>query len=54
MTYSSVVSRDTLSIGFLMAKINGLDIIDGDIQNAFLKVPTQEKHYITNRNLIII
>ena len=43
MEYLSVVSRDTVQIGFLMAAINVLYFIDGCIQNAFLEVPTQEK-----------
>ena len=43
MTYSSVVSRDTVRIGFLIAALNGLDILAGDIQNAFLEAPTKEK-----------
>ena len=43
MTYSSVVSRDTVRIGFLAAALNGLDILAGDIQNAFLEAPTKEK-----------
>ena len=45
MTYSSVVSRDTVRIGFLMAALNNLDILAGDIQNAFLESPTKEKIY---------
>ena len=43
MTYSSVVSRDTVRIGFLMAALNNLGILAGDIQNAFLETPTKEK-----------
>ena len=43
MTYSSVVSRDTVRIGFLIAALNGLEILAGDIQNAFLSAPTKEK-----------
>ena len=43
MTYSSVVSRDTVRIGFLMAALNNLDVLAGDIQNAFLSAPTCEK-----------
>ena len=43
MTYSSVVSRDTVRIGFLIAALNNLDILAGDIQNAFLEAPTKEK-----------
>ena len=45
MTYSSVVSRDTVRIGFLMAALNDLSILAGDIQNAFLEAPTKEKIY---------
>jgi hypothetical protein len=43
MTYSTVVSRDTVRIGFLVAALNNLDILAGDIQNAFLEAPTKEK-----------
>ena len=43
MTYSSVVSRDTVRIGFLLAALNGLDVLAGDIQNAFLSAPTKER-----------
>ena len=43
MTYSSVVSRETVRIGLLMAVLNGLELIAGDIQNAFLEAPTKEK-----------
>ena len=43
MTYSSVVSRDTVRIGFLMAALNDLDVMTLDIQNAFLSAPTGEK-----------
>ena len=43
MTYSSVVSRDTVRIGFLIAALNDLDLLAGDIQNAFLSAPTKEK-----------
>ena len=31
MTYSSVVSRDTVLIGLLVADLNGLNILAGDI-----------------------
>ena len=43
MTYSTVVSRDTVRIGFLIAALNDLDLLAGDIQNAFLSAPTKEK-----------
>ena len=43
MTYSSAVSRDTVRIGFLMATLNNLDVLFGDIKNAFLEVLTKSK-----------
>ena len=46
MTYSIVVSRDTVRIGFLMATLNNLDVLAGDIQNAFLEAPTKEKIFL--------
>ena len=43
MTYSSVVSRESVRIGFLLAALNGLDVMAADIQNAYLNAPTKEK-----------
>ena len=43
MTYSSVVSRESVRIAFLVAALNGLDVLAGDIQNAYLNAPTTEK-----------
>ena len=43
MTYSSVVSHDTVLVGFIMAALNNLYVLAGDIQNAFLESPTNEK-----------
>ena len=43
MIYSSVVSRDNVQIGLLVAALNGLNILAGDIQNVFLEAPTKEK-----------
>ena len=40
--YSSVVSQETVRIGLLMEALNGLELIAGDIQNAFLEAPTKE------------
>ena len=45
MTYSSVVSRDSVRIGLLIAALNDLDLLAGDIQNAFLSAPTKERIY---------
>jgi hypothetical protein len=43
--YSSVVSRDSVRIAFTIAALNGLDILAGDVQNAYLNAPTKEKIY---------
>ena len=43
MTYSWVVSRDTVRIGFLMAPLNNLDVLAGEIQNYLLEAPTKYK-----------
>ena len=43
MTYSSVVSCDSVRIGFLVAALNDLNLLAGDIQNAFLSAPTKER-----------
>jgi len=36
MTYSSVVSRDSVRIGFLLAALNDLELVAADIGNAYL------------------
>ena len=43
ITYSSVVSRDSVRIAFLMAALNDLDVMSADIGNAYLNVPNKEK-----------
>ena len=43
MTYSSVVVCDTVHIVFLIAALKNLDVLSGDIQNAFLEYPTKSK-----------
>ena len=45
MTYASVVSRETFRLAFLVAAINDLEILCGDIGNAYLNAYTQEKIY---------
>ena len=42
MTYSNIVSRDTVHIGFLMADLNNLDFLDSGIYNDILVAPTKE------------
>ena len=45
-TFSSVPSRDTIRIFFLLAALNGCDVMAADIQNAYLTAPLKEKYYI--------
>ena len=42
ITYSSVVSRDSVRIALTIAALNGLSILGCDIQNAYLTVPCRE------------
>jgi len=43
LTYSSVVARDSVRIGFLIAALNDLDIMAADIGNAYINADVQEK-----------
>jgi hypothetical protein len=43
LTYSSVVSRDSVRIVFLLAALNDLEILSCDISNAYLNAPCQKK-----------
>ena len=43
LTYSSVVSRDSVKIAFLIGALNDLDIMACDIGNAYLNAPCREK-----------
>ena len=45
MTYSSVVSRDSVRIAFLNAALNDLDILAAAVSNAYIKATTKEKVY---------
>jgi len=45
ITYSSVVSRDSVRIALTVAALNGLDILACDIQNAYLTADCREKIY---------
>ena len=47
LTYSSVVSRDSIRIAFLIAALNDIDILAADVGNAYLNAPTREKVYST-------
>jgi Reverse transcriptase (RNA-dependent DNA polymerase) len=43
ITYSSVVSRDSIRIAFLVAGLNDLDVLAGDVTNAYLNAPCRER-----------
>ena len=43
LTYSSVVSRDSVCIALTLVAFNGLDILGCDIQNAYLTAPCRER-----------
>lgn len=45
ITYASVVSRESVRIAFLVAALNQLDILAGDVQGAYLNAPCREKIY---------
>ena len=47
LTYSSVVSRETVRIALTIAALNDLDIMAADIGNAYLNAPCREKVYFT-------
>ena len=43
ITYSSVVSRDSVRLAFLIAALNDLEIVACDVGNAYLNAPCREK-----------
>ena len=43
VTYSSVVSRDSVRICLLLAALNDLKVLSADIENAYLTAPCREK-----------
>lgn len=45
ITYSSVVSRDSVRIAFLYAALNGLSLWAADVTNAYLNAKAREKIY---------
>jgi hypothetical protein len=47
ITYSSVVSRDSVRIAFMLASLNGLSLSATDIGNAYLNAEAREKVYTT-------
>jgi hypothetical protein len=45
LTYASVVSRDSVRLAFLIAKLNDLEMVMTDIGNAYLYAKCTEKYY---------
>jgi hypothetical protein len=43
LTYSSVVSRESVRIAFTLAALNGLDICTADVGNAYLNAKCRER-----------
>ena len=43
ITYSSVVSRDSVRLGMLIASLNDLELFACDLENAYLNAPCKEK-----------
>ena len=43
ITYSSVVSRDSVRIALTIVELNGLDVMCCDVGNAYLNAPCREK-----------
>ena len=43
ITYSSVVSRDSVRISLMIAALNGLDIMSCDLENAYLNATNRDK-----------
>ena len=46
ITYSSVVSRDSVRIVLTLAALNDLDILAADVEHAYLTAPCREKCYL--------
>jgi hypothetical protein len=47
VTFASVVSRDSIRLGFLVAALNDLDVLSADISGAYLNAKAAEKVYTT-------
>ena len=43
ITYSSVLLRESVRLAFMIAALNGLDIISCDLENAYLNATNREK-----------
>jgi Reverse transcriptase (RNA-dependent DNA polymerase) len=45
-TYSTVVTRDSVRLVFLLAALNRLEVLAGDVQNAYINADSKENLYI--------
>ena len=45
MTYTSIVSRETMRIALTIAALNDLEVKASDVQNAYLTAPCAERIY---------
>jgi hypothetical protein len=45
-TYASVVSRESVRLAFMLAALNGLDVLAADAEEAYLNAPSREKLYM--------
>ena len=43
ITYSSVISRDSVHIAFMLEALNDIDVFAAEIGNAYLNYPCREK-----------
>ena len=42
-TYSSVASKESVRLAFLLSEVNGIDLVTVDITNAYVNAPCREK-----------
>ena len=45
-TYAGFVSRDSVHIALTYDLLNGVDVVEADINNSYLQAPSSEKHCI--------
>ncbi len=43
LTYASVVSRELIRLAFMLASLNGLEVLQADVEGAYLNAKSTEK-----------
>ena len=43
LTYASVVSRESIRLAFMLASLNNLDVLQADVEGAYLNAASSEK-----------